>query len=175
MPGWKYTLRADQIDAHGWDAIVTAMSRLEATARFRDRPSSTISHFQDDLVAYLTEMRGPGPSPIQAEVPPRPAGDARLPVVYEYDLPAEAGGGYVLNNGGDWSLGHPAASGGGFGIHDATVDFNGDVWFTYNDRNRSPVRSGKSTGRPDGSPISSTRVPTVVPPRRTASSWVPTA
>ena len=150
MPGWKYTLRADQIDAHGWDAIVTAMSRLEATARFRDRPSSTISHFQDDLVAYLTEMRGPGPSPIQAEVPPRPAGDARLPVVYEYDLPAEAGGGYVLNNGGDWSLGHPAASGGGFGIHDATVDFNGDVWFTYNDREsvtRSVGKVDRKTGR----------------------------
>ena len=152
---------SNRFDAHGWDAIVTAMSRLEATARFRDRPSSTISHFQDDLVAYLTEMRGPSTSPIQAKVPPRPVGEARLPVVYEYDLPAEVGGGYVLNNGGDWSLGHPAASGGGFGIHDATVDFGGNVWFTYNDRESVTRSIGKVDGttghvtdfkyaRPDG-------------------------
>ena len=140
----------NRFDTHGWDAIVTAMSRTEAMARFNDRPSPVISHFQEDLVAYLTEVRGPGPSPIQVKVPPRPAGDARLPVVYEYDLPAEVGGGYVLNNGGDWSLGHPAASGGGFGIHDATVDFNGNVWFTYNDREsvtRSIGKVDRKTGR----------------------------
>lgn len=134
---------SNRFDAQGWDAIVTAMSRTEAMARFGGGPSPMIRRFQDDLVAYLTEMRGPGPSPIHAEVPPRPAGDARLPVVYEYDLPAEVGGGYVLNNGGDWSLGHPAASGGGFGIHDATVDFNGNVWFTYNDRESTTRSIGK--------------------------------
>ena len=144
------TVLNNRFDAQGWDAIVTAMSRIEAMARFNDRPSPAISRFQEDLVAYLTEMRGPGPSPIHAALPPRPAGDARLPVVYEYDLPAEVGGSYVLNNGGDWSLGHPAAAGGGFGIHDATVDFNGDVWFTYNDREsvtRSIGKVDEKTGR----------------------------
>jgi streptogramin lyase len=87
---------------------------------------------------------------MHATLPPRPAGDALLPVVYEYDLPAEAGGGYVLNNGGDWSLGHPSASGGGFGIHDATVDFNGNIWFTYNDHESVTRSIGKidtKTGR----------------------------
>ena len=103
----------NRFDAQGWDAIVTAMGRITAMNTFGDKPSPVISHFQKDLVAYLAEMRGPGPSPIHVTLPPRPAGDALLPVVYEYDLPAEAGGGYVLNNGGDWSLGHPAASGGG--------------------------------------------------------------
>jgi virginiamycin B lyase len=152
---------SNRFDAHGWDAVVTAMSRLETTARFRDRPSPVISQFQDDLVAYLTEMRGPGPSPIRVETSPRPIGEASLPVVYEYDLPAEVGGGHVLNNGGDWSLGPPAASGGGFGIHDATVDFYDNVWFTYNDREsiarsigKVDVKTGRVTdfkyARPDG-------------------------
>lgn len=144
------TVLNNRFDAQGWDAIVTAMSRITAMNTFGDRPSPVISRFQQDLVAYLTEMRGPGPSPMHLTSPPRPAGDALLPVVYEYDLPAEAGGGYVLNNGGDWSLGHPAASGGGFGIHDATVDFNGNIWFTYNDHESITRSIGKidtKTGR----------------------------
>src|SRR5262245_49521109 len=144
------TVLNNRFDAQGWDAIVTAMSRISSMNTFGDRPSPVISQFQKDLVAYLTEMRGPGPSPMHATVPSRPSGDARLPVVYEYDLPAEAGGGYMLNNGSDWSLGHPASSGGGFGIHDATVDFNGNVWFTYNDQQsmtRSFAKVDTKTGR----------------------------
>ena len=155
------TILNNRFDTQGWDAIVIAMSRITAMNVFNDKPSPVISHFQKDLVAYLTEMRGPGPSPMQAKLPPRPAGVAASPVVYEYDLPAEAGGGYVPNNGGDWSLGHPAASGGGFGIHDATVDFNGNLWFTYNDQQsvtrsfaKVDTRTGRVTDfkypRPDG-------------------------
>ena len=155
------TILNNRFDTQGWDAIVTAMSRITAMNVFNDKPSPVISHFQKDLVAYLTEMRGPRPSPMQPKLPPRPAGVAASPVVYEYDLPAEAGGGYVPNNGGDWSLGHPAASGGGFGIHDATVDFNGNLWFTYNDQQsvtrsfaKVDTRTGRVTDfkypRPDG-------------------------
>ena len=144
------TVLSNRFDAQGWDAIVTAMSRITAMNVFNEKPSPAVSRFQKDLVAYLTEIRGPGPSPIQVKLPPRRAGDATLPVVYEYDLPAEATGDYVLNNGGDWSLGHPAASGGGFGIHDATVDFNGNVWFTWNDHEtvtRSAAKVDTKTGR----------------------------
>src|SRR5262245_3310589 len=144
------TVLNNRFDAQGWDAIVTAMSHITAMNTFNEKPSPVISHFQKDLVAYLTEMRGPGPSPMQLKLPSRPAGAALSPVVYEYDLPVEAGGGYVLNNGSDWSLGHPAASGGGFGIHDATVDFNGNIWFTYNDQQSMTRSIGKidtKTGR----------------------------
>lgn len=144
------TILNNRFDAQGWDAIVTAMSRIQAMPVFNDKPSPVISRFQKDLVAYLTEIRGPGSAPIDAKWPPRPVGDAALPVVYEYDLPSEAGGGYVLNNGGDWSVGHPSAAGGGSGIHDATADFNGNIWFTWNDHQTMTRSIGKvdaKTGR----------------------------
>jgi streptogramin lyase len=144
------TILNNRFDAKGWDQIVTAMSRIQAMPVFNDKPAPVISGFQKDLVAYLTEMRGPGSSPIEAKLPPRPAGEAGLPVVYEYDLPSEAGGGYVINNGGDWSVGHPSAAGGGSGMHDATVDFNGNIWFTWNDHQTNTRSIGKidtKTGR----------------------------
>ena len=140
----------NRFDAQGWEAIIIAMSRIGAMNTFGERRSQVISHFQKDLTAYLTEMRGPGPSPMKFPVPPRPTGDALVPVVYEYDLPFEVGGGYVINNGSDWSLGYPSASGGGFGLHDATVDFNGNIWFTYNDSETVTRTVGKidtKTGR----------------------------
>ena len=151
----------NRFDAQGWDAIILAMSRISATNTFRETASPVISYFREDLAAYLADMRGPGPSPMQFDVPPRPRGDAVLPVVYEYDLPLEASSGYVLNNGSDWSVGGPSASGGGFGLHDATVDSNGNIWFTYNDREnvtrtigKIDAKSGRVTDfkypRPDG-------------------------
>ena len=139
----------NRFDERGWDDIVAAMSRLGAMNAFRAEPAPVIEHFRADLAAYLAEMRGPGPSPMRFEAPPRPHGDSTLPVVYEYDLPTEAGG-YVLNPGSDWSLGGPSASGGGFGLHDATVDRDGDVWFTYNEPEAATRTVGKvdtATGR----------------------------
>ena len=151
----------NRFDERGWNAIILAMSRIGAMNTFSEKASPVIDYFRQDLAAYLAEMRGPGVSPMQFTVPPRPNGDALLPVVYEYDLPLEAGGGYVLANGSDWSLGNPSASGGGFGLHDATIDFDGSIWFTYNDRESVTRTVGKidtETGlatdvmypRPDG-------------------------
>ena len=139
----------NRFDEQGWDAVIAAMSRLGAMNAFRAQPSPVIEHFRPDLAAYLAEMRGPGPSPMRFEVPPRPHGDSTLPVVYEYDLPPDAGG-QVLNAGSDWSLGGPSASGGGFGLHDATVDRDGNIWFTYNEPESATRTVGKvdtATGR----------------------------
>lgn len=123
----------NRFDARGWEGIVEAMNRLGPYGGFSAEPDeelSELSYFKRDLAAYLTEIRGPGPSPMQLKVPARPTGDAALAVVYEYDLPLAPGGGYVLNNGSDWSLGPSMASGGGLGIHDAQVDFDGNLWAT---------------------------------------------
>ena len=116
----------NRFDERGWDAVLAAMGRIGAMNTFREQPSPVIEHFRADLAAYLAEMRGPGPSPMRFEVPARPRGASTLPVVYEYDLPPDAGG-RVLNTGSHWSLGGPSASGGGFGLHDATVDRGGNV------------------------------------------------
>jgi len=118
-------------------------------------------HFKADLAAYLAEMRGPGPSPMQLKVPPRPSGDSTLPVIYAYDIPVDEGGGYILNNGSDWSLGPSMASGGGQGLHDAQVDWNGNLWVTSADAaspDRTITKIDGNTGvvtkfkypRPDG-------------------------
>ena len=151
----------NRFDEKGWDAIVEAMSRTGFMNSFGTRKDPVMTHFRKELTAYLAEMRGPGPSPLSMKAPARPTGDAALPVVYEYDLPFENGGGYLPNNGSDWSLGNPAASGGGFGLHDATADFNGNLWFTYNtdsvDRSFGKIdgKTGKVTDfvagrKPDG-------------------------
>lgn len=141
-----------RFDAQGWGAFITAMSRIEAYGSFPvgRPPSAIITHFQKDLAAYLTEMRGPGPSPMHFKVPPPPAGEAARAVVYEYDLPLEAGGGYNLNNGSDWSAGPSVSAGGGLGLHDATLDLNGNIWFTYNLRgsvNRTIGKIDTRTGQ----------------------------
>jgi streptogramin lyase len=135
----------NRFDAQGWEAFIIAMSRIEAYGSFPlgRTPSPVISHFQKDLAAYLAEMRGPGPSPMRLKVPPPPAGDAARTVVYEYDLPLEDGGGYILNNGSDWSVGASVGAGGGLGLHDATVDLNGNLWFTYNQRGSVTRTIGK--------------------------------
>ena len=134
----------NRFDERGWDAVLAAMGRIGAMNTFREQPSPVIEHFRADLAAYLAEMRGPGPSPMRFEAPARPRGESTLPVVYEYDLPPDAGS-HVLNTGSDWSLGGPSASGGGFGLHDATVDRDGNVWFTYNE----PESATRTVGRVD--------------------------
>jgi streptogramin lyase len=138
----------NRFDEQGWEAIIYAMSRIEGMGNFRgeDQAAPIIAHYKDDLAKYLTEMRGPGPSPMQVTLPPCPSGDAVLPVIYEYDLPMETGG-YSFNNGSDWSRGPAMASGGAFGGHDAQVDWNGDIWFTYNQGGSVNRTIGKVDGR----------------------------
>lgn len=121
-------------DQPGWEAIITAMSRITAAGQFADAgqpPNPAISHFKDELAAYLAEMRGPRSSYAQLRAPPRPTGEATLPVVYEYDVPLESGEGYLPNNGGDWSRG-PMSGSGAIGLHDAQPDQDGNLWVSDN-------------------------------------------
>jgi streptogramin lyase len=153
----------NRYDAQGWAAIIWAMSRLGPSGGFSPAAQAlpALVHFKADLAAYLAEMRGPGTSPMQLKVPPRPSGDSTLPVIYAYDIPVDEGGGYILNNGSDWSLGPSMASGGGQGLHDAQVDWNGNLWVTSADAaspDRTITKIDGNTGeatkfkypRPDG-------------------------
>ncbi len=140
----------NKFDEQGWEAIINAMSRTNTSGGFHpddQRPNGAMTYFKKDLAAYLTEMRGPGPSALQMKLPPRPSGDAVLPVIYSYDLPLEDGGGYNLNNGNDWSVGTSQGSGGAQGGHDAQVDLNGDVWFTYNEADSIDRTVGHVNGK----------------------------
>jgi len=127
----------DRFDQTGWEVIVGAM-----TGGFSRNPRP-LSPAMKELATYLTEMRGPGPSPMQPKVY-RPKGEATLPVMYEYDV-EYADGGYSTHNGSDWRYGHASTSGGGGAIHDAVLDWDGNFWFTSN-RNSA----NRTIGRVDG-------------------------
>ena len=136
------TLR-DRFDERGWEAIVLAMSN-----GFSKTPKP-LTPLQKELVGYLTEMRGPFPSPMKLR-PHRPTGEATLPVVYEYDLPID-GGGYNIHEGSDWTYGPASTAGAGGGMHDAILDFNGNIWFTHTRESKTrtigklDTRTGKVT------------------------------
>ena len=54
--------------------------------------------------------------------------------VKEYDVPLDPDVGltpnFVQNDGSDWYLGTPSVMIPGWGVHDAWLDFQGDLWFT---------------------------------------------
>lgn len=126
------TALRDRFDQHGWETIVSVMAN-----GFSPSNNKPLTPMQLELATYLTEMRGPGPSPMTPKVF-RPKGEATLPVVYEYDVEYENGG-YSTHNGSDWRFGPASSAGGAGGMHDATIDFEGNIWFTST--RRSPTRT----------------------------------
>ncbi|MGE3509095.1 MAG: carboxypeptidase regulatory-like domain-containing protein [Vicinamibacterales bacterium] len=127
----------DRFDQAGWEAIVLAM-----TNGFSRNPKP-LTPAQKELVTYLTEIRGPGPSPMKPKIF-RPTGEGTRVVTYEYDVEFEDGG-YSVHNGSNWQYGHGSSAGGGGAIHDATLDADGNFWFTSNRQN-----SKRTVGRVDG-------------------------
>jgi virginiamycin B lyase len=147
----------DRFDQAGWEAIVVAM-----TQNFTRNPRP-LSPQMKELVAYLTEMRGPGPSPMQPKIF-RPKGEATQAVFYDYDV-EYADGGYSAHNGSDWRYGHGSTAGGGGGIHDAVLDWDGNYWFTSN---RSSAN--RTIGRVDGKTGKTTNVAVPIAGGRVAQS-----
>jgi hypothetical protein len=63
---------------------------------------------------------------------------------------------FVQNDGSDWSLGTPSVMIPGWGVHDAWLDFQGDLWFTCNIPNKQSPSAG-SRPRPARSSCSRCR------------------
>lgn len=131
------TVLRDRFEQPGWEAIVLAM-----TNGFSRNPKP-LTPAQKELATYLTEMRGPGPSPMKPKVF-RPRGEATLPVTYEYDVEFDQGG-FSAHSGSDWRFGQASSAGGGGAIHDTTLDWDGNFWFTAN-----RASSNRTIGRVDG-------------------------
>ncbi len=131
----------NRFDAQGWEAVINLMSKLSNGGGNYGGPDAApfpvINYYKKDLAAYLAEMRGPGPSAMQIKATPRPNGEAARAVITEYALPRAddstyaSADGYARNDGSDWSLGTPSRLNGVGGVHDAQMDFNGNIWFTY--------------------------------------------
>jgi streptogramin lyase len=141
----------NRFDEAGWRSIIDVMERVGiygTPPRPDADPLPLIHAFKDDLVKYLAEMRGPGPSPMIPKAFPRPTGDAARAVVTEYDVTSSADSAeYVTQDGSDWMQGVPSAYE-SRGPHDAEVDSRGFVWIvdSQNNRARTISRLDPKTG-----------------------------
>ena len=92
-------------------------------------PNSVIHAYKQELAEYLGRVRGPGNSPLNLKLLPRPTGESARIVVTEYDLSRPDMPGWIMeHNGTDWSEGTPSRWN-GRAAHDVAVDKGGSVWF----------------------------------------------
>jgi streptogramin lyase len=122
-----------RFDEEGWSKVLDLMKWVNVLGvypRPDNKPTGNIDFHQKELAAYLARARGPGESSMKFKLRPRPSGEAARIVVREYDFPME--GGHVrANDGADWSLGTPSEMHHVSGVHDAQMDFNGNIWITF--------------------------------------------
>ena len=151
----------NRFDEAGWRAIVRSMEEAAHTGwtgRLDPRDDqlgflgAIIRHHREDLTHYLTEMRGPGPSPMTITVPARPRGEAARVVITEYDIPiGERENELAWHNGAEWSDGPAVGTHGTVGVHDVATDRHGAAWLIENrtsfETNRTLVRLDPSTGQ----------------------------
>jgi streptogramin lyase len=145
-----------RFDEAGWNAIIDAMKNFNVGGIYvgKERgPAGLLDFHQKELAAYLARARGPRQGALKVKLDPRPSGEAARVVFREYDLPLDPDAGlpanFVQNDGSDWSLGTPSVKIPGWGVHDAWLDFAGNLWFTCNVPNqrvtvgRVDARSGE--------------------------------
>jgi streptogramin lyase len=124
----------NRFDAAGWDAIVNFMSKTTPSAIIPKggQMNPFISAYKQELVEYLSRVRGPDSYPLKYMVLPRPTGESAQVIVTEYDLYPGGSPGYMSShNGSDWSEGIPSRYE-SRAAHDLTLDKEGNVWFTDN-------------------------------------------
>lgn len=142
----------NKFDEAGWKAILARMETINVYGKAGEPPNPVIRHYTEELAGYLFRVRGPEPSPLQIKPLPRPSGDAARVVVTEFNVPSAANPDELVDqDGSDWSGGIPSGGNGSAGLHDLTIDGNGNAWVTNGTENRNrsflklDVESGKAT------------------------------
>ncbi len=132
-----------RFDTVGWNAVIELMKNANVYGSFVGKErgvSDILQHHQKELSAWLASARGPGKSTMKVKTEPRPSGEAARVEVREYDMPLDPDAGlpsyFVQNDGTDWMLATPSVMIPGWGVHDAWLDGDGNVWFTCNIPNR---------------------------------------
>ncbi len=143
-------LLQNRFDAAGWGAVITLMEKMQSIGYAPEdaTPNPVIHAYKQELAEYLGRVRGPGTSPLNLKLLPRPTGESARIVVTEYDLSRPDMPGWIMeHNGTDWSEGTPSRWD-GRAAHDVAIDKGGYVWFADD---ATPERTlGKldpSTGR----------------------------
>lgn len=134
----------------GWNKILDLMKHVNVLGVYfgpDHKATPNIEFHQKELAAYLARARGPGASSLKFNLRPRPSGEAARAVIREYDFPTE-GGHERSMDGSDWSLGTPSSMNHMAGVHDAQMDFDGNIWITYSHTSRETTiaRIDGSTG-----------------------------
>ena len=124
-------LLQNRFDAAGWGAVITLMEKMLSIGYAPEdaKPNPVIHAYKQELAEYLGRVRGPGNTPLNYKLLPRPTGDSAQIVVTEYDLSRPDMPGWIMeHNGTDWSEGTPSRWN-GRAAHDVAVDKGGFVWF----------------------------------------------
>jgi len=129
-----------KFDEAGWNAIINLMKHANVYGIYlgaEHKATQVLDHNQKQLAAYLARARGPGETSMKFNLRPRPTGEAARVVFTDYEAPPDPDVGMpykvLTNNGTDWSLGTPSYVYPGFGVHDASIDADGNsVYFTCN-------------------------------------------
>jgi len=137
---------AKRFDAAGWGLILDAMINQRTAP---NSPAQKLMQgYKDEIVAYLTRIRGPQTSPMQFKPLPRATGEAADIVVTEYDVPqGDKPDYYTTQNGSEWTLGIAGRTDASV-LHDAMLGKDGNVYFTDNSKpERSLGKLDPRTGR----------------------------
>jgi streptogramin lyase len=122
-----------RFDEQGWMKILDLMKHVNVLGVFQGidhKATPNIDFHQKELAAYLARARGPGESSMKFKLRPRPSGEAARAVFKEYDFPMEHGHTASMD-GSDWSLGTKSSMNHVAGVHDAQMDFDGNIWITF--------------------------------------------
>lgn len=99
-------LLQNRFDAAGWSAVITLMEKMQSIGYAPEdaTPNPVIHAYKQELAEYLGRVRGPGNSPLNLKLLPRPTGESTQIVVTEYDLSRPDMPGWIMeHNGTDWS------------------------------------------------------------------------
>jgi streptogramin lyase len=127
----QFTLQ-NRFDAESWAKIVRVMSVSSNGTPMRPNAAgtATIEAYKDEIVRFLTKVRGPGPANYELKPLPRPTGEAAQVVITEYDLPRpEDPPESYMQDGSDWARGTPSRWQ-GRAAHDAVVGPDGMVYLS---------------------------------------------
>jgi streptogramin lyase len=122
-----------RFDEEGWNKVLDLMKHVNVLGVYfgpDHKATPNIDFHQKELAAYLARARGPGESSMKFKLRPRPSGEAARVVYKEYDFPMEHGHTASMD-GSDWSLGTKSSMNHVAGVHDAQMDFNGNIWITF--------------------------------------------
>ena len=122
-----------RFDEEGWNRILDLMKHVNVLGVYQGpdhKATPNIDFHQKELATYLARARGPGESSMKFKLRPRPSGEAARVVYKEYDFPMEHGHTASMD-GSDWSLGTKSSMNHVAGVHDAQMDFNGNIWITF--------------------------------------------